>query len=171
MCMKINQLTEETTAIDNLLIRKATIADTGALLRLYHDYLGNHKAYELQNIIESFESENIIVASINDEQIVGTLTYAEVFSSGEMEFSITKDGGILIGCINTKSLGDECVYFDDNIKYELRGLCVDETHRYNGVATALLEYALNDMQEPAYALVWAPGGEGRAQHLWESHGF
>jgi len=169
MCMRINQLAEEATIIDSMLIRKATIADAGALQRLYHKYLGNHSAYELRNIIGSFESENIIVAVINDEQIIGTLTFAEVFSSRAADF--TEDGGILIGCINAISIGDEHVFFDDDIKYELRGLCVDEDYRYQGVATALLEYALNEMQSPAYALVWAPGGEARAQQLWESHGF
>jgi len=34
MCMRINQLVEETTAIDNLIIRKATIADAEAMQRL-----------------------------------------------------------------------------------------------------------------------------------------
>ena len=171
MCMKINQLAEDATAIDNMLIRKATIADAGALQRLYHAYLGTHRAYELRNIIGSFESENIIVAVINDEQIIGTLTFAKVFSTIETEFGITKDDGILIVCSNAINIGDERVFFDDGIIYELRGLCVDEVYRYNGVATALLEYALSEMQGSAYALVWAPGGEARAPQLWESHGF
>jgi len=64
--MKINQLVEEATTIDNLIIRKAAIADAEALQHLYHEHLGTHRSYELQNIIESFESENIIVAVIND---------------------------------------------------------------------------------------------------------
>ena len=171
MCMKINQLEQGSVINDNLLIRKAMIADAEALQRLYHGYLGNHKVYELQNIIESLESENTIVAVNNEELIIGALSFAKVFSSGEMELNITKDGGILIGCINTKSIGDECIFFDNDIKYELRGLCVDESYRHQGVATALLENALCEMQDLAYALVWAPGGEIRAQQLWESHGF
>ena len=171
MCMKINQLVEVATTIDNLIIRKAMFADAEALQHLYHEYLGNHRSYELHNIIGSFESENIIVATINDGQIIGTLTFAEVFSNGVVDFDFTIDGGILIGCINAISIGDERVLFDDDIKYELRGLCVDEEYRYQGVATALLEYALCDMHDPAYALVWAPGGEVRAKQLWESHGF
>ena len=159
------------TTIDNLFIRKATIDDAEVLQRLYHKYLGNHNAYELRNIIGSFESVNIIVVVINDERIIGALTYAKVFNSGEMDFNIAKDGGIIIGSINAISIGDERVFFDDDIKYELRDLCVDEAYRYRGVATVLLEYALSEMQDPAYALVWAQGGEARAQQLWKSHGF
>jgi len=159
------------SSIDNLLIRKATIADAEALQRLYHEYLGDHKEYELQNIIGSFESVNIIVAVINDERIIGTLTFAKVFSSGETEFNSTEDGGVIIGCINAISIGDEHVFFDDDIKYELRDLCVDDVYRCKGVATVLLKYALSEMQDPAYALVWAQGGEVRAQQLWKSHGF
>ena len=68
------------TTIDNLFIRKATIDDAESLQRLYHEYLGDHKAFELQNIIGSFESVNIIVAVINDERIIGTLTFAKVLT-------------------------------------------------------------------------------------------
>jgi len=171
MCMKINQLIEETTYIDNLLVRKATIADAEALQRLFHEYLGTHKDYEIRNIIGRFESEDIFVAVIDDEHIIGALTIVKIISRGETDLNITKDGGIVIGCINAISIGDKRVFFGDDIKYNLGDLCVDDAYRYKGVATVLLECAISEMHDPAYALVWAPGGEVRAQYLWESHGF
>jgi ribosomal protein S18 acetylase RimI-like enzyme len=156
----------------DLYIRRAAKADAGALQRLYHDYLGTHEAYESENITESIETDNIYVAVIGENHIIGTLTCSKVFYDPDRSVE-SDDGGwmIFMGQIQCIRIGEECICFDEDVKCEMRGLCVKDEYRHQGIASALLKHALNEEMNLSYALVWAPGGKIRAKDLWESNGF
>jgi len=165
------QLTgQQTHAASSLYIRDALISDVEALQRLYHLNLGTHEAYDLESIKESIETDNIYVAFNGEGSVIGTITSAKVFDPNECSAKI-KGGVIHIGPINMVSIGNTDIVFDYDVKHELRGLCVDEAYRRKGVATALLGHAINNADGSAYAFVWAPGGNIRAQGLWEKFGF
>ena len=170
MCWNTQLTGQHTHAASSLYIRDALISDVQALQRLYHMYLGTHGAYELESIKESIDTDSIYVAVDGEGSVIGTLTSATVFDHNECSAKI-KGGVIFFGPINMVSIGDKDIVFDYDVKHEFRGLCVNEAYRRKGVATALLAHAINEADGSAYAFVWAPGGNIRAQGLWEKFGF
>ena len=154
--------------LNSFCIRDAVTTDADALQRMYLDYLGNHDEYMMMNIKNSIARDSVYVAATDDDRIIGTLTSANVF--GYPDF-IVEDRAIYFRRVRSMSIGSKVVSFSDNVNCELRNLCVDDAYRRRGVATALLEYAIDKSHGSAYANVWAPGGQIRARNLWESHGF
>jgi len=156
---------------DDFTIREATISDAKALQRLYHDYLGKHIQYDLEDIKDSIESNDVYVAVLEKDHIVGTLTSEKGYNQRDSEMEMEDGFALVIEIPPSITIGDVEVTFDCDTEYLLRDLCVDENFRGKGIASALLERASNPEDYSAYAVVWAPGGEIRAKELWESHGF
>jgi len=152
------------------LIRKATADDAEAVQRLYYDYLGTHKEYNPRGMLKSIERDSVYVAVVDKNKIVGALTSVKTFECVDRGTEPEK-GMIFIGGVNSIAVGDKHIFFDNGVTHEIRNLCVDSAYRHQGIATMLLEKALNETPTLSYAIVWAPSGELRAKELWETHGF
>jgi len=150
MTMVAQQPTGQTC--EGLFIRRAAAADAEALQCLYYDYLGTHEEYELDSIRDSMEADNIYVAVTDEGQITGTLTSARVFDYIDQDGNREK-GMVLIGGWHSLTIGDELICFDNGVTHEIRGVCVDTAYRNQGVAAALLEHALSEIQTRSYAFV------------------
>ena len=124
----------------------------------------------MDSIRDSIEADNIYVAVSDEGQIIGTLTSVRVWHYIDQNGNLEK-GMIIIGGWHSLTIGGERIRFDNGVTHEIRGVCVNTAYRNQGVAAALLEYALSEIQTRSYAFVWAPGGNIRAKALWESYGF